>query len=152
MPDNLAAVQAVIFIILLCAVSVSDLKRRIIPDTLNLAVALSSMLCFSWSNLWGIAVAVPFLLAAVFCGAGNPCGGMGGGDIKLMAACGLVLGLPRGLLAAVLGLSLLLVFAAGCRIICKVRGREAIKAFPLAPFLSVGCLLAYFMNSGGLNL
>ncbi|MEG0824442.1 MAG: prepilin peptidase [Oscillospiraceae bacterium] len=145
MPDKLAFAQAVVFVTLLCAVSVFDLKRRIIPDTLNLAIAASSLLCFSWSNLWGIAAALPFLLAAVFCGAGNPCGGMGGGDIKLMAACGLVLGLPKGLLAAAVGLSLLLLYVAGYRMYCKVRGREAVKAFPLAPFLSAGCLLAYFI-------
>lgn len=139
MPDKLAFAQAVIFVALLCAVSVFDLKRRIIPDTLNLAIAASLLLCFSWSNLWGIAVALLFLLAAVFCG------GMGGGDIKLMAACGLVLGLPKGLLAAAVGLSLLLLYVAGYRMFCKVRGREAVKAFPLAPFLSAGCLLAYFI-------
>ncbi len=147
MPDSpaLAATQAVLFVALLCAASVFDLKWRIIPDTLNLAIAVTSLLCFSWANLWGITVAVPFLLAAVFCGAGSPCGSMGGGDIKLMAACGLVLGLPRGLLAAAVGLTLLLFYAAAQRIICKVRGREAKNAFPLAPFLSAGCLLAYFI-------
>ena len=145
MPDKLAAVQAVLFVALLCAASVFDLKRRIIPDTLNLAISLSALLCFSAENLWGIFVALPFLLAAVFCGAGNPCGGMGGGDIKLMAASGLVLGLPRGLLSAAVALSLLLIFAAGYRITCKALGREAKKAFPLAPFLSAGCLLAYFI-------
>ena len=139
MPDKLAAVQAVFFLALLCAASVCDLKRRIIPDRLNLAIATTALLCFSVSNLWGITVALPFLLAAVFCG------GMGGGDIKLMAACGLVLGLQRGLLATVVGLSALLVFAAAHRIICKVRGREAEKAFPLVPFLSAGCALAYFV-------
>lgn len=145
MPDKLAitqlltATQAVFFVALLCAASVFDLRRRIIPDTINLAIAATSLLCFSPVNLWGITVAVPFLLAAVFCN------GMGGGDIKLMAACGLVLGLPKGLLATVVGLTLLLLYAAAHRIVCKVRGREAVKAFPLAPFLSAGCLLAYFI-------
>lgn len=139
MPDKLAAVQTVFFLTLLCAASVFDLRRHIIPNTLNLAIAATALLCFSWSNLWGIAVALPFLLAAMLCG------GMGGGDIKLMVACGLVLGLPRGLLAAGAGLTLLLVYAAGYGICCKVRGREAEKAFPLAPFLSAGCLLAYFI-------
>ena len=139
MPDKLAATQAVFFIALLCAATVFDLKRRIIPDTLNLAIAACSMLCFSASNLWGITAALPFLLAAVFCG------GMGGGDIKLVAACGLVLGLPKGLLAAAGGLSLLLLYVAVYRISCKVLGREAENAFPLAPFLSAGCALAYFI-------
>lgn len=139
MPDKLTAVQAVFFVALLCAASVFDLRRRIIPDTLNLAIAASSLLCFSWSNLWGMAAALPFLLAAVFCG------GMGGGDIKLMAACGLVLGLAGGLLAAAVGLCLMLLYAAVHRIYCRVRGREVCNAFPLAPFLAAGCLLAYFI-------
>lgn len=139
MPDNLAAAQAVFFVLLLCAASVFDLRRRIIPDTLNLATAASALLCFSPIQLWGIFIALPFLLAAVFSG------GMGGGDIKLMAACGLVLGLPKALLGAIAGLSLLLLYAAIYRIIGRVRGWEAMKAFPLAPFLSAGCLLAYFI-------
>ena len=88
----------------------------------------------------GIFIALPFLLAAVFLG------GMGGGDIKLMAACGLVLGLPKGLLAAMAGLSLLLIYVVIYRIVCKVQRGEAKKAFPLAPFLSAGCLLAYFIS------
>ena len=102
MPDKLAAVQAVFFLALLCAASVFDLKRRIIPDRLNLAIAATSLLCFSTTNLWGIAVAVPFLLAAVFCGAGNPCGGMGGGDIKLFFTVGLFGSLRTDLLVVLL--------------------------------------------------
>lgn len=130
---------AVFFALLLCAASVFDLRRRIIPDTLNLSIAASALLCFSPAQRWGILIALPFLLAAVLCG------GMGGGDIKLMAACGLVLGLPKGMLAATAGLSLLLCYAGIYRIICRVQGWEDVKSFPLAPFLSVGCLLAYFI-------
>lgn len=85
-------------------------------------------------------IKVPFLLAAVFFG------GMGGGDIKLMAACGLVLGLLKGLFAAMAGLSLLLIYVLIYRIVCRVQRREAKKAFPLAPFLSAGCLLTYFIS------
>ena len=139
MPDNLAAVQAVFFALLLCAASVFDLRRRIIPDTLNLAIAASALLCFSPVRLWGLFIALPFLLAAVLWG------GIGGGDIKLMAACGLVLGLPKGLLTAMTGLSLLLIYVSIYWILCRVQRREAKKAFPLAPFLSAGCLLAYFI-------
>ena len=91
-----------------------------------------------------LCVSVPmFLLCLVIDGA------FGGGDIKLMAACGLVLGLLKGLLAATAGLSLLLFYAGIYRIVCKVRGWEAVKAFPLAPFLSAGCLLAYLITMKG---
>lgn len=139
MPDNLAAVQAAFFVALLCLASAFDFKKRIVPDWINLSFAATALLNFDMQNLGGIFIALPFLLAAIFCG------GMGGGDIKLMAACGLVLGLPKGLLAAMVGLSLLLIYVAVYRIICKVQSREAQKAFPLAPFLSAGCLLAYFI-------
>lgn len=139
MPDKLAALQAVFFVALLCTASVIDLKHRIIPDWLNLMIAAISLLCFSPEQLLGIFIALPFLLAAVFFG------GMGGGDIKLMAVCGFMLGLSKGLLAAVAGLSLLLIYVAIYRIVCRAQRREAKKAFPLAPFLSAGCLLAYFI-------
>jgi leader peptidase (prepilin peptidase)/N-methyltransferase len=139
MPDKLAAAQAVFFIALLCAASAIDFAKRIIPNWISIAIATVSILDFTPVKVLGILVALPFLVAAIFCG------GMGGGDIKLMAACGLVLGLPKGLLAATAGLSLLLLYVAVYRIICKVQGREAQNAFPLAPFLSAGCLLAYFI-------
>ena len=124
---------------LLCSASAIDFAKRIVPNWISIAIATVSILDFTPVKMLGILVALPFLAAAIFCG------GMGGGDIKLMAACGLVLGLPKGLLATTAGLSLLLLYVAVYRIICKVQGREAQSAFPLAPFLSAGCLLAYFI-------
>ena len=139
MPDKLAVLQAVFFIALLCAASVTDLTKRIVPNWICIGIAGFSIIGFTPVKLLGILIALPFLLAAVFFG------GMGGGDIKLMAACGLVLGLPKGLLAAMAGLILLLIYVGIYRIVRKVQRREAKKAFPLAPFLSAGCLLAYFI-------
>lgn len=140
MPDKLAAVQAVFFTLLLCGASVTDLTKRMVPNWLCLGIAGVSVIGFTPVKLLGILIALPFLLVAVFLG------GMGGGDIKLMAACGMVLGLPKGLVAAMAGLCLLLIYVAIYRIVCRVQRREAKKAFPLAPFLSVGCLLAYFIS------
>lgn len=139
MPDKLAVLQTVFFVALLCAASVTDLTKRIVPNWICLGITVIFIIEFAPIKLLGIFIALPFLLAAVFFG------GMGGGDIKLMAACGLVLGLSKGLLAAMAGLSLLLIYVVIYRIVCKVQRREAKKAFPLAPFLSVGCLLAYFI-------
>lgn len=139
MPDKLAVLQAVFFIALLCSASLLDFRKRIVPDWICLFIASISVLDFAPERLTGIIISLPFLLAAVLFG------GMGGGDIKLMAACGLVLGLPKGLLAAMAGLNLLLIYVAIYRIVCRVQRREAKQAFPLAPFLSAGCLLAYFI-------
>lgn len=146
MLGNEIALQAVFFLALLLTVSVIDLRTRTIPDTINALITLTAFCVFEPWNLLGIFAALPFLLAAVFCG------GMGGGDIKLMAACGVVLGLPYGLFAEMLGLFVMLGFYATYCCIQKIRKRECVKSFPLAPFLSIGCTIAYFIKLGGLSL
>ena len=82
-------IQAVLFLLLLLAVSVCDIRTREIPDSLQLGIAGLSLLCFSPENLAGILGAVPYLMTALFFD-----NGIGGGDVKLAAATGLVLGLP----------------------------------------------------------
>ena len=131
--------QGGFFAALLGAASAWDIKKRIIPDSICLSVALTGLLTFEPIRLFGILAAVPFLLAALIWD------GMGGGDIKLMAAAGLVLGFSKSMAAAVIGLTALLVFHAIRYIRQKPRGRNAPKAYPLAPFLSLGCLAAYFL-------
>lgn len=82
----LAQLQTILFAALLLAAAWIDYREHIIPDILNLGIAVSALLCFRPANLWGLLAAVPFLAAAMG-------GRMGGGDVKMVAACGLVLGL-----------------------------------------------------------
>lgn len=132
-------VQGGIFAVLLLTASVFDIRKRIIPDRVSLAIALTSFLAFEPMKLFGILAAVIFyIIAYIF-------GGMGGGDIKLMAAAGLVLGFTKSMTAIVIGLTVLLVFHAGRVIIQRRCGRTVQNAYPLAPFLSLGCLAAYFI-------
>ncbi|ACV62348.1 peptidase A24A prepilin type IV [Desulfofarcimen acetoxidans DSM 771] len=132
-------VQGGFFVALLLAASVSDIRMKIIPDGVCLGVALTGMLTFEPVKLAGILAAALFLITALLFG------GMDGGDIKLMAASGLVLGFSKSMAATVIGLTALLVFHGGNHIIQKLRGRTAGKAYPLAPFLSLGCIAAYFI-------
>lgn len=132
-------VQGGFFAALLLTASILDIRKRIIPDSICLGIAMTGLLTFEPVRLAGILAAVLFLAAALFFG------GMGGGDIKLMAAMGLVLGFGKSMAAAVIGLTALLVFHAGNTIIQKLCGRTAPKSYPLAPFLSLGCLAAYFL-------
>lgn len=136
MPDNGRAIQAIVFILLLLAASAMDIKKRMVSDALCVMIALTAVLSFQPHKLWGILVSLPFLFAAVFCG------GMGGGDIKLMAAAGIVLGLPSGIIATVLGLSLVLAYS----IILNFCRKTKVTAVPLAPFLSVGCVVGYLIG------
>ncbi|AGL02894.1 prepilin peptidase [Desulfoscipio gibsoniae] len=131
--------QGGFFAALLLAASISDIRKKIIPDSICLGIALTGMLDFELVKLAGILAAALFLITALLFG------GMGGGDIKLMAAAGLVLGFSKSMAATFIGLTALLVFHAGNHIIQKLRGRTAQKAYPLAPFLSLGCLTAYFI-------
>jgi leader peptidase (prepilin peptidase)/N-methyltransferase len=134
--------QGSIFIILLLTASLFDIKKRIIPDTICLLLALTGFICFEPVKLLGCFSAMLLLVAALIWG------GMGGGDIKLMAAAGLVLGFQKGMAALIIGLIAMLLFYAVYAIIQKLCKRKCQKAFPLVPFLSIGCIIAYFMNGG----
>lgn len=133
-------VQGGFFAALLLAASIFDARNRIIPDSICLGIAMTGLLYFEPVKLAGIFAAALFLIAAFLFG------GMGGGDIKLMASAGLVLGFSKSMVATVIGLTALLVFHAGNTIIQRLYGRAAPKAYPLAPFLSLGCLVAYFLT------
>ena len=102
-------------------------------------------------KLSGILLALPLLIAALV-----KEGGMGGGDIKLTAAAGFVLGLPAGTVGLILGLTAVLGYDLFCKGIQKLKKTEAPAAegrvLPLAPFLSAGFIAAHIMNLGGLIL
>ena len=138
--------QGVLFIALLLVASVFDIKKRIIPDKISIVIALTGLICFEPVRLLGCLSALPLLLAALICG------GMGGGDIKLMAASGIVLGINGGMEAMIIGLTAMLLFYAAYVIIQRLRKGERQRAFPLAPFLSVGCITAFLINTGGITL
>jgi len=138
--------QGGLFIALLLAATIFDIRKRIIPDTICLLIVMTGFILFEPIKLLGILAALPFLLAVLFFG------GMGGGDIKLMAASGIVLGITGGIAAAVLGLTAMLLFYAAYSTVQRLRNREYQKSFPLAPFLAIGCIAIYFMNIGGIAL
>lgn len=131
--------QGMFFAILLAAASIWDIRKRIIPDTLCLSIALAGLLNFEPLNLLGLFAAVPMLMTALFRG------GMGGGDIKLMAAAGLVLGFQKSMAGMIMGFAAMLVFHAAHTLIQKVRRGDVRKSYPLVPFLSLGCLAAYYL-------
>lgn len=97
--------QAALFCILLSAASAWDIRKRIVPDTLNALILCAGLLTFSPVKLAGLLLGLPLLVAALL-----KEGGMGGGDVKLTAASGFVLGLPMGTAGLILGLSAALLY------------------------------------------
>jgi leader peptidase (prepilin peptidase)/N-methyltransferase len=118
--------QGVLFSFLLLAASYTDIKRREIPDTVCMLLVLAGLMNFSYINLLGIFVALPFLIAAVL-----KENSIGGGDIKLTASASIVLGFWKGTYGLIIGLSSLILFYILLRISKsseKASGKELIYA------------------------
>ena len=135
--------QGVLFSSLLLAASYTDIKKREIPDTVCVLLVLIGFLKFSYPNLLGIFIALPFLIAAMF-----KENSIGGGDIKLTATVGFVLGIWKGIYGLIIGLTLLILFYIMLRISSIIRKKQVAKnlSMPLAPFLGMGFLIIYFIN------
>ena len=119
--------------------SVTDLRSRTIPYSACILLTVAGLINFSPAHLFGFALAVPFFLASGF-------GRGGAGDTMLVAAASLVLGFLPVLAGMTLALLLFLVFAGVDRLVRHIRKRgKAPVSYPLAPFLSIGFIAAYFI-------
>lgn len=128
--------RALLFLTALAAASAVDCRKRVIPNSLCLLTAAAGLISFSPAQLFGVLAALPLLIAALI----QPeC--MGGGDIKLTAAAGFVLGFWRGFW----GLAVLYFCIAG--LFHKIRRRPPALTgrtpLPFGPFLSIGFAALY---------
>ena len=143
--------QTVLFSFLLMAASVWDFRKRIIPDSICILVVLTVLIDFSPVRLLGVLAALPLFIAALC----KP-DGIGGGDIKLTAAAGVVLGFWGCMTGLILGLMASLVFYLAAKVIRRLRKLEPQKAaqasLPMAPFLSLGFLAVFVLNTGNMLL
>lgn len=145
------SVQIWIALVLGVAASVEDIRHRNISNWIPLAALLAG---FAWqihSKGWvGIGAAAAgaalgfgvFLLFYLL-------GGMGGGDVKLMAGFGALLGVSRLLEAALWTALLGGILAAAAIAVSALRARlsgkastQRVKAIPYAPAISAGVWLS----------
>jgi leader peptidase (prepilin peptidase) / N-methyltransferase len=132
-------------------ITVSDLKYMLIPDKILLFFAgiflierIFLPLTPWWDSLVGAAVGFTLLLLISFVSKG----GMGGGDIKLFALLGFVLGTKMVLMS--LFFSTLLGAVIGIiGILLGIFERK--KPIPFGPFIAAGTLIAYFYGNKILN-
>ena len=135
-------IRLALFCIILSLAAVSDIRKRIIPDWMPIFIAGVSLIPPEPVYLTGLFVALPLLLAGI------TVGGIGGGDIKLTGACGLVLGFERTLTGLLMALSFLLLFHVARQCIKKIRKINCVaekeQAYPLVPFLLIGMVISIF--------
>ena len=134
--------QALLFLAALAAASAVDCRKRVIPNSLCLLTAAAGLISFSPVQLLGPLASLPLLIAALI----QPeC--MGGGDIKLTAAAGFVLGFWQGFWGLAWGLLLAVLYFCITRLYHKIfRRPHALTGrtpLPFGPFLSIGFAALY---------
>jgi prepilin peptidase CpaA len=136
------------FIALLICCAYTDIKGRTILNriiVILLCLGIGHMLFdFYWNKAWlqypgGLLLVVPFYIAWLK-------NGMGAGDVKLIAAIALYLGLCSTMISFVLVIPILAVI-----LLCSYRTHKTIKVrIPFAPVLgicaAVTVILGYFFN------
>ena len=120
------------------AAVVEDLRRRRVPNWLTAAGLAGGLGCAAWGGWHGLGMAaagtlVGFLILLPF----HWWGAMGGGDVKLMAAYGALLG-PSGILLAALLAAVLGGLSAAGTLLWKPRT----AAIPYAPAIVLGAWIS----------
>lgn len=134
--------KGALFSALLIAAALCDLKKREIPDLIPALLLCCGFLCWRPldSVLGLLLTGLPYLLAAVLVKRGDGFA-IGGGDVKLMAACGFVLGVWGGALQSVLSLALA-VLAGTIAAVIRKQNFNRVK-IPLAPCFCAGGILSF---------
>ncbi len=137
-------ITMLVIVSILLVISIIDFKIRIIPNELNILLFISGI----WSSfifrevtflsrfLGIFSVSIPMLILAIFCS-----GGLGGGDVKLMAASGMILGIKWNIFAACTGLFLGGLYGFFLLITKRAKRKDC---FALGPFLCIGIATVFF--------
>lgn len=136
-------IKGLLFAVFLIIAAICDMRKREIPDAIPFFILVAGFLSVNMVEaLIGMFLTgIPYLLAAVLIKKDTGFS-IGGGDIKLMGACGFVLGAPFGALQSIF--SLLLALATGMCIKAFSSNRKWNSiTLPLAPFFCVGGILSY---------
>jgi len=132
-------IKGVLFAAILIVAGYVDFKTKTIPDWVHILIMIVALIEIELiDSLFGLVVVpLPYFIMALL-----KENSIGGGDIKLMGACGFYLGLQAGYVASILGLILAIIIHFACSVIGS---KKMDKSIPLAPYLGSGCLIAYFL-------
>ena len=128
-------VQALVFCGGLIYAAVDDLKTRTVCDIVCIIIAAAGLI--PASLLGALLAMAPFYLCAGL-------GLMGGGDWRLAAAVGFVLGVDRVITGLCLMAAALLFVSFAMRVIPALREGASAKQ-PLVPYFAVAFIPAYFL-------
>ena len=142
--DPLYAAAAVIVAFLLILISIADAKYMIVPDEICIALAVCACgfvryhgepLDIMWGGLAGAGI---MLLIAYIGKLVYKRDAMGMGDVKLMCAVGLMVGL-RGVIYVFIGASVFSAMAFGILLLRKRIKKDDYQ--PMGPYIACACLV-----------
>ena len=138
-----------LFLLFLAACAAADINKGIVPDLMVILIALLALVKFFTGIinlqslisciLGSLVMSVPMLIAALILK-----NSFGGGDIKMMAAAGLFLGLDKTIIAGLIAFLI-----AGCYgvYLLFTKKRSAKEKVKLAPYLALGCAFSALFGS-----
>jgi leader peptidase (prepilin peptidase)/N-methyltransferase len=134
-----------VFSAVLVIIALIDMDTMEIPDVFHfiiLGLAIISILIIKGNLLdhliGGLIISLPFFLIAYLTQ------GLGGGDIKLVAVSGLLLGIQPVVVGSLIGIILGGIFASFL-LIAKKKGAKAMM--PFGPFLCIGLYIAFLFGT-----
>ncbi|NBD25345.1 prepilin peptidase [Paenibacillus glycinis] len=143
---SLELIAGLLLVSLAVIVTVSDLSYMLIPNSVLLAflpLFIFARLVYHEQPLWQYALGAVLGGGALLLVHVASRGGMGFGDIKLFAVCGLVVG-PSELAVALLVACLTGTVIGGLLLLLRIVRRK--QPIPFGPFLALGTLAAYFFG------
>lgn len=139
---TLTTVQAVFLAGAYLFSSYSDIKSRMVDDSVHILVLAVALIGRQVYEIPTMAISAGFICGVMVAVAVLSKGaGIGGADIKLATASAFLLGFNRSVFGLCVGLSLGVVI----NFIKQKKSREA-KGFPLVPYIAVGFMLAFFIK------
>lgn len=138
--DFTLIIKGFLYIQVLIFVAIYDYRTKTIPDFVHPIILCIGLINFpGFVSLWGLLlVPMPYFIAALLTD------GVGGGDIKFMAASGFLLGFYAGFVASLIALILALVISV-LKILTKRMDKHV--SFALGPYLSMGCFIMFMLNN-----
>ncbi len=135
-------IKTIIFLLLVMYGGISDIKKREVNGFIPLCILITGLINTTINEIPLMLLAMILVSIPSFIIAMNDPSCYGGADIKFMGACAFVLGIERGVLAMILGLSIGIITTLVKR---KIKKQISKEGFPVVPYLAIGCLVSYFI-------
>lgn len=113
---------------ILLSASITDIRKQEVPVIYQALLLCLIPFGFNIENLWGVLLAVPFFIAAIATDR------IGGGDCKVIALLGILIGFHKTFMTVTAGC---LIFIFSSLVIERIKGKGEML-FPFIPSLTLG--------------